>query len=299
MNFPEYASDIKLAEVESESVRDLRDLFNRRETVDAWQHERMLRFLSPLIATHPDANWLTIGDAGADAWILRKYVGAKHCTASSISDARLKKIKDLGYLDGINVLALNAEHLDLPDSSFDFLLCTQAYHHFRRPALAFYEFMRVARVGFVMIEPAESAARPLDAIRTLAKILLRKRPPIYDLFEPVGNYIYRLSERDIFRMLAAVQLPWFGIATFNSFNHPRLATQRRDSPLARLILHIGVGVQDILSLCHAMSPGLFVVFVPTSPAADSAQDALRAAHFRIVTIPKNPYTTEDCLRSFI
>src|SRR5262249_5368165 len=174
----------------------------------------------------------------------------------------------------------------------------QTYHHLDRAPLAFYELMRVSRVGFVLIEPAEFPPRPLDVVRTLAKILLRQRRPIYDVFEP-GNYIYRVSERDIFRMLAAVQLPWFAIKTFNNFNNRWLARQRRDALLARFIFQIGVGVQDVLSSCRLMSPGLCVVFVPTSPAAESAQEALRAAQFRIVRIPKNPYTADDHAHSFV
>jgi hypothetical protein len=98
-------------------------------------------------------------------------------------------------------------------------------------------------------------------------------------------------------MLAAAQLPWFAIKTFNNFNNRWLAGQRRDALLARFIFQIGVGVQDVLSSWHLMSPGLCVVFVPTSPAAEAAQEALRAAHFRIVPIPKNPYTADEHARS--
>jgi ubiquinone/menaquinone biosynthesis C-methylase UbiE len=289
MSHAEYESEIRSSEAESENIQALRDLFTCRDSVDAWHHERMLQFVSPMIATYPSAHWLTIGDGGADSWILRNN-GAKAVTASSISDARLKKAKELGFLHDIEVRALNAERLELPNASFDFVLCTQAYHHLRRAPLAFYEFMRVSRIGFVLIEPTEGPTRPLDALRALAKMLLRRRRPINDLFEPVGNFIYRLSERDIFRMLAAVQIRWFAIKPFNTFYLQRLASQRRDSLQARLMFQIGIGVQDIVSSCRLMSPGSCVVFVPSSRLAESAQGALRAANFRIVSIPDNPYT---------
>lgn len=288
MSFVNYNSEIRSTESEGENVQGLRDLVERRDTIDAWQHERMLRYLSTVIAAFPDARWLTIGDAGVDGWALQKF-GVKTVTASSVSDARLKKLKELGYLNGIEVRALNAENLELPDASFDIVLCRQAYHHVRRAPLAFYEFMRVASVGFILIEPAELRRRPLNGVRTLAKVLLRRRMPIYDSFEPVGNYIYRVSEKEIFGMLAAVQLPWFAIKRFDNFNSRWLAGQRRDGLLARSIFQIAVGVQGILSSCRLMSQGLCVVFVPTSPAAESAQEALRAAQFRIVSIPKNPW----------
>lgn len=109
--------------------------------------------------------------------------------------------------------------------------------------------MRVSRIGFVLIELVEYPRRPLDALRTLAKMVLRRRHLVDDLFEPVGNYIYRVSERDIVRMQVAAQIRWFAIKTFNNFSSQWLASQRLDALLARLVFRIGVGVQDILSLC--------------------------------------------------
>ena len=282
----DYSPEIRLAE---STVNSIHDLFTRRETIDAQLHERMLEFLRPIISAYPEASWLTIGDEGIDGWLLRQY-GAKTVTASSISDARLRKAADLGHLKGIEVRALNAEHLDLPDNSVDFILCRQAYHHVRRAPLAFYEFMRVARRGFVLIEPMEcSAPKPLDAVRMLSKMLLRRRRPEYSLFEPAGNFVYRISERDIFRMLAAVQFPWFAIKTFNSFYLPWIATRHRGSLLAQAILRLGVSTQDCLSSCRLISPGLCVAFVPTQSDAEGTRRVLHSARFRIVTIPRNPY----------
>jgi SAM-dependent methyltransferase len=286
MNFADYGPEITVAE---SGVDGIHDLFTHRETVDAWLHERMMEFLRPLTAAYPTASWLTVGDECTDGWMLQQY-GIEAVTASSLSDVRLKKATDLGHLNRIEVRALNAEHLELPDDSFDFVLCRQAYHHVRRAPLAFYEFMRVARSGFILIEPMEcSVPRPLDAAKTLAKVLLRGRRPEYDRFEEAGNFIYRLSERDVFRMLAAVGLEWFAIKTFNTLYLPRLASMHRDSLLAKAALKVGIGVQNFLSSCRLMSPGLCVIFVATGLNTESARETLRAAHFRIVMIPKNPY----------
>lgn len=274
--------------VESE-LHSIDGLFTNRETIDVWLHERMLGFLCPIIAACPKASWLTIGDEGQDGWMLRRY-GAQRVTASSITDVRLKLARDSGYLGGIEIRALNAEQLDLPDDAFDFVLCRQAFHHVRRAPLAFYEFMRVARSGFVLIEPMECAStRPLDAIRTVAKMLLRWRKPEYDQFEPAGNFIYRISERDVFRMLTALGLEWFAIKTFNTFYVRSLVAHRRDSLLAQIPVKLGIGLQDVLASCRLMSPGLCAVFVATGPDTEPIRKTLRAAEFRIVSIPKNPY----------
>jgi SAM-dependent methyltransferase len=286
---PNYAPEIQLTEAGLDS---LHDLFTRRETMDASMHERMIDLIRPIIATFQDAHWLTVGDEGGDAWMLRQR-GVAAVTASSISDARLQRAAELGHLAGVPVRALNAEQLDCPDGAFDFVLCNQAYHHVRRAPLAFYEFMRVARVGFVLIEPVEYRSRPFEIIRTFAKMMLRRRPPVFDIFEPSGNYIYRLSERDVFRMLTALQAQWFAIKTFNNFYLGWLAGRRRDSVLARAIFRLGIGLQDFLCFFRLMGPGMCAVFVPTATDADSLRAALRAAHFRIVTIPRNPYNLDQ------
>jgi len=127
-----YDLEIRLAESGLDSIEDL---FTRRDKVDALLHERMLDFVRPLVIAQPDAHWLTIGDNGIDGWLLRQ-LGAKAVTASSLSDIRLRRAAELGHLGGIDVLSLNAERLNLPDGSFDIVLCRQAYHHVRRPPLS-------------------------------------------------------------------------------------------------------------------------------------------------------------------
>lgn len=286
MNGLGYDDEIAAAQA---SVDTIQDLFTHRETIDAWLHERTLQFVRPIVDSFPNASWLTVGDEGTDAWMLQRY-GVRKLTASSLSSARLRRAAELGHLKNIDIRALNAEHLDLPDSSFDFILCCQAYHHIRRAPLAIYEFMRVARYGFILIEPFEGRiGKPLDALRTFAKMLLRRRRPKWDVFEPTGNFIYRVSERELFHMFAAVQLPWFAIKTFNSFYLTSLALKRQDSLLASLLLKTGIGVQNLLSFSGLMSPEKCVVFVPTGQETAAVSDRLRSAHFRVVKIPRNPY----------
>jgi SAM-dependent methyltransferase len=280
-----YDLEIRLAH---SAVDGIHDLFTRRGSMDFRMHERMMDLIRPIITAYPEAHWLTIGEEGQDGWMLRQR-GAAAVTASSLSDVRLQKAAELGFLPGMPVRALNAEHLDCADAAFDLVLCRQAYHHVRRAPLAFYEFMRVSRRGFVLIEPIEGPRRPLEFARALAKMALRHRSPIYDLFEPSGNYIYRVSERDVFRMLTALQVPWFAIKTFNTFYLRWLAAQPRSSLLARAIYNLGVGLQDFLCLCRLMNPGLCIAFVPTEEDPRRAREVLEKARFRIVETPKNPY----------
>jgi ubiquinone/menaquinone biosynthesis C-methylase UbiE len=291
-----FTQEVRLLEVSSERTPAL---IGARDTIDAWHHERMFRAARPILAAFPQSDWLTVGDGGADGWMLRQ-MGAPRVTASSISDARLLQLKRSGHLDGVEVCAINAEAIDLPDGSVDFILCKEAFHHFPHAPLAFYEFLRVARRGFLLIEPSEIGSRRLlDVLRTFAKLTLRRRAPVYELFEPVGNYIYRVSQREVERMLTAVQLPWFAIWNFNNFSTGRLTRQSRSRRMARALVALGIGLQNALVTCRLMSPGLSAIFVPTAPAPEALKDALRSRGFRIVHLPRNPYRPDDLRKSFL
>lgn len=291
-----FSQEVRLLEVSSERAPAL---ISTPDTIDAWHHERMFHAARPILTAFPQSNWLTVGDGGADGWMLRQ-MGAAQVTASSISDARLLQLKRSGHLDGVDVRAINAEAIDLPDDSVDFILCKEAFHHFPHAPLAFYEFLRVARRGFLLIEPSELGSRRLlDVLRTFAKLTLRRRAPVYELFEPVGNYIYRVSQREIERMLTAIQLPWFAIWDFNNFSTGRLTRQPRDRFGAMALVKFGIAIQNLLSACRLMSPGLSAVFVPTGPTPEGLKEALRSTGFRIVALPRNPYRPEDLRKSFL
>jgi ubiquinone/menaquinone biosynthesis C-methylase UbiE len=274
-------------------------VFSRPDSIDAMRHEQMLAHAAPLIAAHPDASWMTVGDGGGDGWMLSR-LGAKKVTMTNISDARLQTLAQDGLLPDIQVRSLNAEKIDLPDHSVDFVLCKEAFHHFPRAPIAFYEFMRVSRLGVLLLEPIElSSPRPLDILKRLAKRVLRRRSPIYELFEPVGNYIYRVSPREIFRMMAAVQMSWFAVRPFNDFSTPWLLHQPRKNSKARMLFRLGMLGQDIPSSCGLMSPGMAAVYIPTGGNDEQTRSALANAGFKITQIPVNPYTESDISRNFL
>ena len=291
-----YEQEIKLHDV---SIGQIPSIMGAQETIDSWRHERMFDTVRALITSRPDAKWLTIGDNGADAWMLRQ-LGAKTVTASSISDARLQKLGDMGLLKGIQIRPINAESIDLPDQSVDFIFCKEAFHHFPRAPLAFYEFLRVARIGFILIEPREpTRSKPLDFVRSMAKRVLRRRSALYEQFEPVGNYIYRLSEREVFRMLSAIQVPWFAVKSFSDFSTVWLAKQQRKKLLPRLVFRLGLGVQNQFARLGIMNPGLCAIFVPTSPDVAEIKNALDSSGFVITNTPRNPYTPADYTKKFL
>jgi SAM-dependent methyltransferase len=290
-----YSLEAKL--LAEQATKEASGLTWDKDDVYAFKDARMFKFIAPLIEKFGDGEWITVGDNGADAWQLKR-AGAKQVTASSISPVYLRRLADAGHLDGIGVRGLNAEHIDLPDGAVDVLVCKEAYHHFPRAPLAFYEFLRVSRQGFVLIEPVALTTKPLDFVRSLAKMILRRRGSAYEEFEPVGNFIYRVSLAELRRMLTALQVPWFGVRFFNNFIVRSLLEAPRRNRVAMLALSLGVAVQDLLAWCKLMNPGMAVIFVPTGATGPQCRDMLARAGYRIVETPKNPYRAEDVFRDF-
>jgi SAM-dependent methyltransferase len=117
--------------------------------------------------------------AGAVEWLRTQDI-----TATNISDVALRFLATTGKLPPCRTRSLNAEDIDLPNESMDFVLCRQAFHHFPRPMIGFYEMWRVARLGVVLIEPADILpVRIFERVRTLAKSVLRGQRGDETLFE--------------------------------------------------------------------------------------------------------------------
>jgi SAM-dependent methyltransferase len=290
-----YAREAKL--LAGQSAKAAADLVADQDDIYTYKDARMFKFLAPLIERFGDGEWITVGDNGVDARMLKR-AGVHRVTASSISAVYLRRLAGEGHLDQIGVRDLNAEQMDLPDGAVDILVCKEAYHHFPRAPLAFYEFLRVARQGFVLIEPVILRRKPLDFVRSLAKMVLRRRGSAYEEFEPVGNFIYRVSPDEIRRMLTALQVPWFAVRFFNNFIMRSFLRASHRDRLTMSMLRTGIAVQNVLVWCRLMNPGMAAIFVPTGAAEPECSRLLERAGFRIVTTAKNPYAAGDVFRDF-
>lgn len=257
------------------------------ESVDAWRHDRLLGLLEPLLRCYPKSDWVTVGDGqfGADAHSL--LVRGHRAVATSLTDDSLAIAQRNGWISEYR--AENAEALSLAGDSFDFVLCKHAYHHFPRPALAFYEMLRVCRVAAVLIEPIEAPPRLLDLGRTIAKRVLRGDTEAE--FEPLGNFVYRLSVREVFKMMAALGGAALAVQEFNDCWLPRYSSAPARGSFGARATRAGIWAQDVLSRLRLMNFGLaaFVVFKaePSAPVRAALQDG----GFRTITIPRNPYLT--------
>ena len=262
------------------------------DTIDAWRQRRMYELVAPIIEAHSDATWLTLGDSGGDASFLKSR-GVADVTASSIGTQQLSALQQRGHLTGVTLRAINAECIDYESESFDIIYCKEAYHHLTRPALALYEMIRVARKCVVLCEPCDHGGRPLDWLRVKAKSILRGQGREFQTFEPVGNFIFHLSERETVKIATALSLGPLFFKNFSDFYHPVLSRKRIDEPLPRTIAKLGIGVQDALAGLGLMSYARLCTIIWKRLPAGNLSERLQKRGFRRVDVPRNPYTSHQ------
>jgi ubiquinone/menaquinone biosynthesis C-methylase UbiE len=276
----------KADEMDLAEKSDLPSCYSSPNSVDAWRHRRMMESNLPIIKEFPDSTWLTVGDGrfGSDAFFLQSQ--GVDVTASSISTHTLEVAHSQGFIK--KYTAENAEAFDRPDNSVDFVLCKESLHHFPRPPVGFYEMLRIARKGVVLIEPIEDSGRPVAVLKKLAKRVLRNDAS--DQFEPSGNFIYRISVREVFKMLTALGYPCLAWKGINDFWYPPFgAADSRKTSLGTVGTRVGIGVQDLLARLKLLSYGLAAIICFKERPSASLSARLKRAGFAIVALPENPY----------
>jgi ubiquinone/menaquinone biosynthesis C-methylase UbiE len=256
------------------------------DTVDAWRHRRMHEMLNPLIEAKPDATWLTVGDGnyGSDAYFLQQR--GVDVLASSLTDHSLKIAAEKGYIK--KFAAVNAEQIPYADDAFDFVLCKEAYHHFPRPAIAFYEMLRVAKDVVVLIEPYDGPKRFLDMIKEpMKKLLWGKSQTIH--FEPDGNFIYRISPAEMGKKLAAMGYAAMACKTFNDIYLPRFGKSKTGVTCGHLATRLAILIQDIFCALRLLNPALVCLVAFKTMPDGTFCDVLKAQRFHINKLPVNPY----------
>lgn len=199
--YKEYAEEWEKALTEPERIRIANTWFDT-DTLDAWRHANMRAPLVPIIRADPAASWLTVGDGrfGTDGHFLLAS-GAQNVHCTDISDTLLKIGRERGFITSFS--AQNAEQLSFKEESFDYVYCKESFHHFARPYAALYEMYRVAKKGVILTEPRDTSIdkEPFELLKDLAKTLLGRKTRSSHGFEPIGNYIYSISEKELEKAL--------------------------------------------------------------------------------------------------
>lgn len=191
----------------------------------------------------------------------------------------------------------NAENLSFIDLSLDYILCKESYHHFPRPYAGLYEMVRVARKGVIIMEPQDPISKMpillpivnfLESIKNGLSLKLWKNRFSY---EKVGNFVYKVSQREIEKFAAGLDLPMIAIKPINPnfwFDGSNKVPANVSNAKFRTILFKKkmrdflqkVGILPSQTLC-------LVIFKETPDRA--TRNNLCSNGYKLVDIPKTPY----------
>lgn len=262
----------------------------------------MYRQLKPLTSSYPKSTWLTVGDGryGSDANYLISL--GLNALATDINATYLRLAKEDGFISAYAVE--NAEKLSFQDSSFDFVLCKESYHHFPRPMLALYEMLRVSKVGVILIEPNDqnliephrtgirsSAFWFLFSIKQWIKRKLgRPQMQTSHRYETIGNYVYSISRRELEKVALGMNL---NAIAFKGLNDDYLEgveyeALAMDGPLFQKI-NASIERLDERSRRRPECYGLLAAMIFKELPSEQCLSALRQNQFEVMLLEKNPY----------
>ena len=204
----------------------------KENTVNFWRHQRMYKTIKPLAEQYRKNKWLSIGDGrfGLDAYRLKAMYNM-NVFPTDISQSMLARGKELGLISDFGIE--NAEKLTFYENAFDIVFCKESFHHFPRPMIALYEMIRVCKNAVILIEPNDIYVlrRPRSVAKSSVKWLFSRLLRISrytennfsffsrksDSFEKSGNYVYRISKRELEKIVYALNLRGFAWIGLNDY----------------------------------------------------------------------------------
>ena len=272
---------------------DILGRLNNKESIDYWRHERMYHLLIPLMNEERSSEWLTIGDGlGADAnWLQEK---GQIVVASDISEYGLKAAKESGFISMYNVV--NAESIEYPDNTFEFVFCKEAYHHFPRPYIAVYEMIRVASEAVVLIEPVDIGIQfPFmvflkNVLENISPSWVNKIWKNRHSFESVGNYVYKVSEREIEKIAMGIGLPMIAFKGINDYYSTKLdlKASTKDKKIFSKVKS-KIRFKNFLCRLGFIPYELEVCVIFKKQPSSQKLEKLKDQGFKIIPLPENPY----------
>jgi len=280
---------------EISKIEYLKKNSSNEDTIGNWLQNIFFSCLNPLLNTVHKTTWLTVGDAyGFDAaYLLSK--GADSVVASDLNSDFLKMSKDAGLIEEYS--SENAENLSFNKNEFDFVLCKESYHHFPRPYAAMYEMIRVAKKGIIIIEPQDPISK-MPVLLAMTNLIAKVNPSLIRhlwknqfSFEPVGNYVYKVSEREFEKFAAGLDLPLVAFKQINPNFHSKDSQQLKSDFSQHKFKKI-LFKKTFLDLLVKFNliPGqvLSAIIYKEMPLADEIA-RLQKIGYKTVLIPKNPY----------
>ncbi|WP_145860454.1 class I SAM-dependent methyltransferase [Pedobacter suwonensis] len=279
----------------SESAKTVfyeRAMATGKNNIAYWLQKLFFNCIDPLLAKKKQ-RWLTIGDAyGFDAQYILS--SGNSVLATDLNTDFLNIALKRGIIDAC--AAENAEKLTQEDNSFDFVLCKESYHHFPRPYAAMYEMIRVAKQGVIVIEPQDPVFK-MPLLLMLSNLLNQNAHFLNKLwnnrfsFEPVGNFVYKVSEREFEKLAAGLGLPLIGFKKINPnywFKGADLVSTERYSKKF-FFIRLKKFILDVLVRIKAMPSQVLATVIFKQLPDECTIVLLKKNGYHLVYIPQNPY----------
>jgi ubiquinone/menaquinone biosynthesis C-methylase UbiE len=252
---------------------------------------RTLEILKPLLSIKN--SWLTIADYnGFEAQYFKEH--NQSVIASDISDVFLQEAKAEGFIEEYK--KENVEHLSFAEESIDYVSCREAFHHFPRAYLGIYEMIRVAKKGAILIEPT-------DILSKLPLLLLLKN--IFDLFNPllinklwknrfswetVGNYVFKISEREIEKIAMGIGLSCIAFLEINAIL--RVKEETMAVPIDYKILNKikrKIKLLNFFCLLRIIPYNTLCSIIFKEMPDQKTLENLKKNGYKVIKLPPNPY----------
>lgn len=271
-----------------------RDWYNTG-TVDVWRHTRMLSHIDPLLTAYPSADWLTVADG---RWgTAARYIEMKggKALATDIDDRLLQTAVQHGLLREYR--NENAEKLSFHDDAFDFAYCKESFHHFPRAYVALYEMLRVSKIAVIITEPRDWLPPPftrriMQLIKHSIKKLLNMEiaHPDSGNYEPIGNYVFTVSERELQKIALGLSLPAVAFRNFQDVYLEGVEQEKQsdNGPLLKK-LKSKLFVNNVLRFIRIEKTNHITGIIFKTPVSGELRRQLSVMGFTIVDLPRNPY----------
>jgi SAM-dependent methyltransferase len=254
-----------------------------------------LQYLDPFL--DPIKTWLTVADYnGFEAhYLLQKKM--KNVTASDLSDAMLKEAKVEGFISDYS--RQNVESMTYGDNAFDYVMCKQAFHHFPRAYQGLYEMIRVSKMAAILV------AEPIDILSKMASLMVVKNvldrinPLLINKlwknrfsFETVGNYVFKVSEREMEKIAMGIGLPFIAFKRLNIFTTHETIEGLGDVPLNQKVykrIRRKLALRNLVSAMGIIPYGsLGCVLFKEQPSGEVIRK-MKDQGFITIQLPANPY----------
>jgi hypothetical protein len=217
--------------------------------------------------------------------------------ASDISDALLKEVKAGGLISGYS--KQNVEKLTYRDNAFDYVMCKEAFHHFPRAYVGLYEMIRVSRMAAILVTEPIDILSKMSLLVLIKNICDRINPLLINKFwknrfswETVGNYVYKVSEREIEKIAMGMGLPYIAFKRYEIFATHTPIDGLSDVPLNRKLyrkIKMKLAIRSLISSLGIIPHSSLCCIVFKEHPSEEIVKKMKDKGFITIQLPSNPY----------